>query len=150
MADDVRIEHPNRAKASSKATKAIVVLLLLVSAALMTIVAIGGWNAMQGAKPLLVAYVLVYLILAFYIARWRSGMLPVAAALGIILAIFAAVSVPGWFSRDKTGFTDPTLNEDILGLLCAIIVPVQVLLIGFSMRGFSQGWQVEVERHPDG
>src|SRR3954468_4956274 len=137
MADDVVIEHPNREKSASKATKAIVCFLLIVSAVLLTVIAIGGWDAMQGAKPLLVAYILVYVLLAFYIARWRSGMLPVAAALGIILAIFAAVAVPGWFERDKTGFTDPTLNEDVLGLLTAIVVPIQVLLIAFAMRGFA-------------
>jgi presenilin-like A22 family membrane protease len=148
--DDVVIEHPNREKAGSKATKAIVALLLIVSAALMAIIAIGGWEAMQGAKPVLVAYILIYVLLAFYIFRWRSGMLPVAAALGIVLAIFAAVAVPGWFARDKEGFTSPAIPEDMLGLLTAILVPIQILLIAFAMRGFAQGWHVEVERHADG
>jgi hypothetical protein len=148
--DDVVIEHPNREKASSKATKAITSLLLIVSAAIMAIIAFGGWEAMQGAKLLLVAYILLYILLAFYIFRWRSGMLPVAAALGIVLAIFAAVAVPGWFARDKEGFTSPALPEDMIGLLTAILVPIQILLIAFAMRGFSQSWQTEVERHPDG
>jgi hypothetical protein len=74
----------------------------------------------------------------------------VIAALAIILLIFAAVSAPEWFDRDKEGFTDPTLDESILGLLTFIIVPVQVLLIGFAMRGFQQAWNVEVERPADG
>jgi hypothetical protein len=32
-----------------------------------------------------------------------------------------------------------------LGLITLLIAPVQVLLILFAMRGFSQGWNVEVE-----
>jgi hypothetical protein len=145
--DDVTIEHPNRAKASSKATKAIVILLLLVSAGLVLIVTIGGWDALQGAKALQIGYMALYLVIAFYVARWNRGVLPVAAALAIILLIFAAVSGPAWFERDKTGFTDPALDPSLLGLVTLLIVPVQVLLIAFSMQGFAQAWNVEVERH---
>ena len=144
------IEHPNRQKASSKATRAIVVLLLLASAALMAIVAVGGWDAMVGAKPLLVFYIILYAVMAFFILRWQRGVLPVASALAVILLIFAAVSGPEWFDRDKEGFTSPTLDENILGLLTFILVPLQVLLIAFAMRGFSQQWNVEVERPVDG
>jgi presenilin-like A22 family membrane protease len=147
---DYVIEHPNREKASSKATKAVVVLLLLASAALMVIITLGGWDTLEGAKPLQIAYILLYVLIAFYVARWNRGVLPVAAALAIILLIFAAVSGPQWFDRDKTGFADPTLDEGILGLLTLILVPVQVLLIFFAMRGFSQAWNVEVERPVDG
>lgn len=147
---DVVLEYPNRDKASSKATKAVVVLLILVSAALMTIVTVGGWEKLQGAKAIQIAYIAIYLIVAFYIARWRSGLLPVAAALAIILLIFAAVSGPEWFARDKEGFTDPALDSSVLGLVTLLLVPVQVLLIAFSMSGFRQNWHVEVERHPEG
>ena len=148
--DDVVIEHPNRDKAASKTTKAVVVLLMLVTAGLVAVVTVGGWDTLQGAKSLQIAYILIYLLIAYYIARWRSGMLPVAAALAIVLLIFAAVAGPEWFARDKEGFTDPTLDEGILGLLTLLIVPVQALLIAFAMQGFSQKWSVEVERHPDG
>jgi hypothetical protein len=151
MAEDgYVIEHPNREKASSKATKAIVVLLLLVSVVLMLIVTIGGWDTLEGAKALQLGYMALYLVMAFYVSRWNRGVLPVAAALGIILLIFAAVATPEWFDRDKEGFSNPTLNEDVLGLVTAILVPVQVLLIAFAMRGFAQAWNVEVERHSDG
>jgi hypothetical protein len=144
------IEHPNREKAASKATRAVVVLLLVASAALMVIIAVGGWDAMVGAKPVLIAYILLYLLMAFFIVRWSRGVLPVASALAIILLIFAAVSAPEWFDRDKAGFTSPALDENILGLLTFILVPVQVLLIAFAMRGFQQAWNVEVERPADG
>ena len=149
-ADDVVIEHPNREKASSKATKAVVVLLLLASVALMLIVTIGGWDVLEGAKAVQIGYMLVYVVMAFYVARWNRGVLPVAAALGIILLIFAAVATPEWFDRDKDGFSNPTINEDVLGLITAILIPVQILLIAFAMRGFSQAWNVEVERSADG
>jgi uncharacterized membrane protein len=151
MADDeVRIEHPNRAKAASRATKATVILLLLVSAALVLVVTVGGWDALQGAKALQITYVVLYLVIAFYVARWNRGVLPVAAALAIVLLIFAAVSGPAWFDRDKTGFDDPALDSGLLGIVTLIIVPVQLLLIAFAMRGFAQEWNVEVERRADG
>ena len=145
----VVIEHPNRDKAESRGTKTVVVALLLVSTAIMAIVTVGGWETLQGAKSLQIAYILVYLVLAFQIGRWRSGLLPVAAALAIVLLIFAAISGPLWFARDKDGFADPTLDESILGLLTVVLVPLQVLLIVFASRGFSQRWSVEVE-HPTG
>lgn len=144
------IEHPNREKSASKATKAIVVLLLLVTTALMLIITIGGWDALQGAKAVQIAYPILFAFFAFLVLRWNRGILPVVAALSIILLIFAAVSGNAWFERDKTGFTDPTLNEDIIGLLTWILVPVQILLIAFAMRGFAQAWNVEVERPADG
>jgi peptidoglycan/LPS O-acetylase OafA/YrhL len=144
--DAVVIEHPNREKAESRATKAIVVALLLVSAAIMAAVTVGGWDALQGAKSLQIAYIVMYVVLAVQIGRWRSGLLPVAAALAIVLLIFAAISGPQWFARDKNGFADPTLDESILGLLTVILVPLQLLLIVFAARGFSQKWSVEIER----
>ena len=145
----VRIEHPNRKKAASKLTRAIVVLLLLVSAALVAIVTIGGWDALQGAKALQIAYIVVYVVIAFFVLRWSRGVLPLAAALAIVLLIFAAVAAPAWFDRDQPGFTDPTLDEGVLGLVTALIVPVQLLLIAFAMSGFRQAWNVEVERPAD-
>jgi hypothetical protein len=145
----VIIEHPNRDKASSKLMRALVVVLLLVSAGLVLLISVGGWDAIEGAKPLQVAYIVLYLVLAFFVLRWSRGVLPVIAALAIVLMIFAAVSAPAWFDRDKAGFTDPALDADVLGLLSALLVPVQILLIAVSMSGFRQAWNVEVERQQD-
>ena len=147
--DGVRIEHPNRKKASSKLTRLVVVLLLLISAALVTIISIGGWDVIAGAKPVQVAYILLYVFLCFMVLRWSRGVLPLIAALAIVLLIFAAVSAPEWFERDQPGFTDPTIDEGMLGLLSAILVPVQLLLIAFAMRGFQQAWNVEVEHRDE-
>ena len=142
---DVIITHPNRDSAAAKATRLAVIFLLLASAGLVVIITIGGWNALEGAKAVQIAYPILYVLMAYYVARWNRGVLPVAAALAIILGIFAAVAGPAWFDRDKAGFTSPALDESILGLLTFLLVPVQVLLIAFAMRGFSQAWNVEVE-----
>jgi hypothetical protein len=141
----VTITHPNRDKPVVQATRATVVLLLLASAALVLIITVGGWKVLWGAKPIEIGYVLVYLTLAFYAARWNRGVLPVAAVLAVLLLIFSLVAGPSWFSRDKTGFAQPAIDAGLLGLLTLLIVPVQMLLIAFAMRGFSQGWNVELE-----
>ena len=147
--EDTYIDRPNRRKASSKATKAIVALLLVASAVIMIIISLGGWGTLEGAKPIQIAYILVYLLMAFLVMRWNRGVLPLSAALAIVLLIFAAVSGPAWFDRDKTGLAQPPLHSDLLGLLSLILVPIQILLIAFAMRGFQQAWNVEVERSAD-
>ncbi len=140
------IEHPNRDKAESKTTRVAVVALMLASALLLAIVTAGGWTRIQGAKPLHLAYVLLYVVLAYYIARWRSGLLPVAASFAITLGLFAAISGPAWFARNGPGFSDPALDSGLLGVLTLVLVPVQILLIVFAARGFAQRWSIEVER----
>jgi lysylphosphatidylglycerol synthetase-like protein (DUF2156 family) len=140
------ITHPNRDKPVVQATRATVVLLLLISAGLVLIVTAGGWSVLQGAWYIQVGYILVYLLLAFYAARWKRGVLPVAAALAVILLVFALVAGPFWFARDKAGFSQPAINAGLLGTVTLLIVPVQMLLIAFAMRGFSQDWNVELER----
>jgi lysylphosphatidylglycerol synthetase-like protein (DUF2156 family) len=145
MADDTVLVHPNRDKAEAKATRAIVILLLLASAALILIVTIGGWSALQGAQVISFALAAIYLLMAFYVSRWNRGVLPVSAGLAILFAVIAAVAGPAWFDRDKAGFSQPSLDPSILGLLTLIIVPVQLLLVAFAMRGFQQQWNVEVE-----
>jgi presenilin-like A22 family membrane protease len=148
---DVVVTHPNRHKPVVQSTRATVVLLLLISAALLLIITVSGWNVFESAVPIQIAYIVVYLTLAFFAARWNRGVLPVGAALAVLLAIFALVAAPGWFNRDKTGFEAPTyLNAGLLGLLTLLIVPIQILLVVFAMRGFSQGWNVELERPASG
>ena len=147
------IDRPNRDKASSKTTRAIVVGLLLLSAALMLIVMLGGWSALQSGAVLQLVYVIIYIGMAYYVAQWNRGPLPVAAALAIILGIFAVIAGPEWFQRDKDGFSTPDsifgstgLDSATLGAITLLLVPVQALLIFFSMQGFRQEWHVEIER----
>lgn len=148
-ADVVVVEHPNRAKAASRATKAVVVALLLVSAALVALVTVGGWEALEGARLLQVAFVVTYVACAALIARWHRGLLPVVAALAIVLGIFAAIAAPAWFDRDRPGLATPAFDSGVLGVLCALLVPLQLLLVAFAAQGFLQAWHVEVERHPE-
>ncbi len=142
---DVVVEHPNREKAGSKLAKAAVVLLLVASAALVAVITAGRWSQLQGAQPAAFAYVIVCLVIAWYVSRWNRGVLPVAAALAILFAVIAAVAAPAWFARDEAGFGEPALEPGILGVLTLILVPVQLLLTAFAMRGFAQKWNVEVE-----
>src|SRR5690349_2690184 len=114
-ADGVEIEHPNRAKSASKATRLIVVVLLLASALIVAVISVGAWDQLMGAKALQVIYILLYVMLAYFVARWSRGVLPVAAALAMVLAIFALVSVPGWYERDRPGFSEPPLSADVVG-----------------------------------
>jgi presenilin-like A22 family membrane protease len=140
------ITHPNRDKPVVQATRATVIVLLLASAALVMIVTVGGWKVLQGMVPVQILYVIIYVTLAFYAGRWNRGVLPVASALAVLLAIFALVAGPGWFDRNKSGFEQPAIEAGILGLLTLLIVPLQILLVAFAMRGFQQGWNVELER----
>ncbi len=89
---------------------------------------------------------MLYLLFAFLVARWNRGVLPVAAALAIILAIFAGIAAPAWFDRAKDGLDSPALPEELLGLLTLLLVPVQVILIAVAMVAFNQNWHVEEER----
>jgi len=151
------IAYPNRDKAASKASKAIVVLLLLVSVVLMLVVTIGGWTKLEGQEPLNFILIFLYLFFAFFIIRWQRGLLPIAAAVAILLLILAAIAGTGaagtsWFDRNKAGF-GPTgslfggggLSPDVLGIATLLLVPVQALVVFFSIQAFSQGWNVEVE-----
>lgn len=142
----VIVTHPNRGKPVVQTTRAMVVVLLLISAALVLIVTVGGWNVLESAIPIQIGYIAVYVTFAFFAARWNRGVLPIAAALAVLLAIFALVAGPSWFSRDKSGFAAPGIDARLLGVLTLLIVPVQLLLIAFAMRGFQQGWNVELER----
>jgi lysylphosphatidylglycerol synthetase-like protein (DUF2156 family) len=143
--DNVVIHHPNREKSSSKATKSIVIFLLIVSAVLVLIVTIGGWASLQGAQIVSIGYVIVFLVMGYFVNKWNRGVLPLAAALAILLLVVAAIAGPAWFERDKDGFDNPGIPPGLLGLLTLLIVPVQILLIAFAMRGFSQKWNVEIE-----
>jgi hypothetical protein len=147
---EVVVTHPNREKPVVQGTRAAVVFLLLATAAVIAIITIAGWEVLEGAEPIEIGYLLVYLLLAVLAARWNRGALPVAAALAVFLLIFAAVAAPGWFEHQKHGFASPSINSDMLGVLTLLLIPLQVLLIIFAMRGLQQGWNVELERRADG
>ena len=92
-----------------------------------------------------IATILIYALMAYYVARWNRGVLPVASAIAILVAVLAAIAAPAWFDRDKAGLHNPALPPSLLGTLCIVLVPVSLFLIAFAMRGFTQEWHVEVE-----
>jgi hypothetical protein len=137
--------NPNQHRAESKATRVAVLLLLVMSALLTAVVAIGGASALGGGTQLFVFIsIILFLVMAFYVFRWSRGVLAMAAALAILLAVFAIVAAPGWFSRDQAGFDEPLIPAAVLGLVSIVLVPVLLLLVAFAMRGFNQAWNVEV------
>jgi hypothetical protein len=138
--------RPNREKPEAKTARALVVLLLLASAGLALVIILGGWTRLEGGKIFALLFVAIYVLFAFLVARWNRGVLPVASALAIILAIFAGIAAPAWFDRAKEGLSDPALPPDLLGLLTLLMVPLQVVLIAVAMVAFNQDWHVEEER----
>ena len=115
--------RPNREKPESVTTKFVIVLLLLISAAVAGIVTITGFSLLQGGVGMgivCVLYVLLYVLFAFLVARWSRGVLPVAAAFAILLAIFCAVGANSWFARDKSGFDEALIPVPLIGLLVLI------------------------------
>jgi hypothetical protein len=138
--------RPNREKPEAKSARALVVFLLLVSAGLSLVITLGGWERLEGGKIFALLYIAIYVLFAFLVARWNRGVLPVASALAIILAIFAGIAAPAWFDRAKDGLDSPALPEELLGLLTLLLVPVQVILIAMAMVAFNQDWHVEEER----
>jgi peptidoglycan/LPS O-acetylase OafA/YrhL len=141
--------RPNREKAETVTTKFVIVFLLAVTAALAIIVSIAGFSLMSGGTPIAVVslvYGLFYAFFAFLVARWNRGILPVAAALSMILAIFCAVGADSWFARDKSGFEEGLLPVTLIGLFVIILGLVQILVMVASLYGFNQEWHVEEER----
>ena len=151
------IVYPNRYKRSSQIAKALVVAVLLLSAAVMLAITIGGWSRLDGMTPLSFAWVLVYLVIAFYIWRWARGLLPVAASLATLLLIPALVAFVGfggtsWSQRADPGygsihtlFGGAGFSASTLSLLTILLIPIQLALIGVCVRAFMQAWNIEVE-----
>lgn len=128
--------------------KAVVATVLLVAAALLAIITLGGWEHLQspGIGAATIFWAALYVAFAFLVMNWGRGILPVCAVLAMLMAIFAFVSAPNWFARDKDGLDSPALPEELLGLLTVIVIPVSFLLIVVAMLAFNQQWHVEEER----
>jgi lysylphosphatidylglycerol synthetase-like protein (DUF2156 family) len=141
--------HPNREKADVIATKFVVAFLMLATAVLAALITIGGFSLLNGGGGMGIICLIfagLYALFAFLVSRWSRGILPVAASLSTILAIFCAVGADSWFSRDKSGFEDALLPSSLIGLLVLIMLLVQIVLIVACFYGFSQDWHVEEER----
>jgi hypothetical protein len=141
--------RPNREKPGSVTTKWLTVLLLLVTAVLAAIITIGGWSVLEGGSGMGIVcaiYAILYFCFAFLVARWRRGILPLAAALSMILAILCAVGADSWFARDKSGFSEAALSSSMVGVLVIVLAVVQLAVIVVALYAFNQAWNVEEER----
>jgi lysylphosphatidylglycerol synthetase-like protein (DUF2156 family) len=142
--------HPNREKADVITTKFVVAFLMLATAVIAALVTIGGFSLLSGGGGMgavCLIYAGLYAFFSYLVARrWSRGILPVAASLSMILAIFCAVGANSWFARDKAGFEDALIPVSLIGLLVVILALVQIVLIVACFYGFSQDWHVEEER----
>ncbi|HVC07141.1 MAG TPA: hypothetical protein VND98_06120 [Solirubrobacterales bacterium] len=141
--------RPNREKPESVTAKFVIVLLLVATAAVAALVTIAGFSVLSGGSGMGVIsliYALLYAFFAYRVARWSRGILPLAAALSMILAILCAVGANSWFAREKAGFANALLPASLIGVLVVILALLQLVLIAAVFYGFSQGWSVEEER----
>ena len=149
--------HPNRDRVICRATRLLVVAILLASVGLMLALTIGGWSKLQGMTPVNFIWCALYLAIAFFVLRWTRGLLPIAAALAVLLLIVAVIAAIGlggtsWFNRAHAGFGPAHalggghgLSANLLGTLTVLLIPVEVLLIVVALVGFAQRWNVEQE-----
>ena len=146
MARTTTIEWPNREKASSKTMRAVVILTIAISTGLMALISLLGWDMFQQARTFQLIFIAVNVIFIVQILRWSRGVLPMAAGLATIVAIFGGVSVSSWWARDSAGYNDAALSGT-LGTLTLLMVIVQGIVIVLAIAAFTQNWQIEVESH---
>jgi hypothetical protein len=99
-------------------------------------------------KAICIAWIILDLLFAYYVAKWTRGVLPVIATLAMMMAVFGLIAIPSWVDREGFGYSQPALSSGLLGSLTAILVALQVLVIIASMYAFRQQWNVEVEHWP--
>jgi hypothetical protein len=141
--------RPNREKAESITTRFVLAFLLAATAAIAALITITGFSLMIGGGGMAVIcliYAALYAFFAFLVFRWNRGILPVAAALSTILAIFCATGAGSWFARDKTGLDEGLISSSAIGLLVIVLLLLQVVVVAVSLYAFNQNWHVEEER----
>lgn len=141
--------HPNREKSEVVTTRFVIAFLMLATAVIAAIVTIAGFSLLSGGGAMglvCLIFAALYALFSFLVVRWSRGILPVAASLSMILAIFCAVGAGSWFARDKAGFDEALIPVPLIGLLVIILLLLQIVLIAAAFYGFSQDWHVEEER----
>ena len=140
--------RPNREKAQSKTTKALVAFVLLVSAGLLVVITIGGWTRLEGTSVAVMSLLWagLYVVFAFLVARWQPRHPPGRLGPRDHPRDLRRRRRPGLVRALQGRAHPPPLPDDLLGLLTILVVPVQLLLITVAMVGFNQEWHVEEER----
>jgi hypothetical protein len=149
------LRYPNREKRPSRALRALVILVLLISTGLLLAVTVGGWSKLQGLTPIDFAWAVVYLLIACRVSRWGRGSLPIAAALSVLMLVFVLVAVfalsgASWDDRARPGYAPARtlfggagLSAHTLQALAIALACAQVLLLIAAMQAFSQRWNIE-------
>src|SRR6476660_5390265 len=122
--------RPNREKTESITTKFVLFFLLVATSAIAFFITITGFSLMTGGGGMGIVcliYAALYAFFAFLVFRWNRGILPVAAALSMILAIFSATGADSCFARDKAGFEDAMIPVTLIGLLVIILAILQLI-----------------------
>jgi uncharacterized membrane protein len=143
------IEHPNRVSSASKLMRVTVVVLLLLSAFLIAVITFGGWSALAGMKAICIAWIILDVAFAYFVAKWTRGILPVIATLAMMMGVFAMIAVPSWVDREGSGYAQPALDSTVLATLTSMLVALQLLLIAAALYAFRQQWNVEIEHWPE-
>jgi len=141
--------HPNREKPEVITTKFVIILLMLATSGIAAVITIAGFSLLTGGAAMGIVCLIfagLYALFAYRVARWSRGVLPVAASLSMILAIFCATGADSWFARDKAGFDEALIPVTAIGLLVLVMLLVQIVLVVACFYGFSQDWHVEEER----
>jgi hypothetical protein len=141
--------RPNREKAESITTKFVLALLLLATAVIAALITVTGFSLLSGGGGMgIVCFIFaaLYAFFAYLVVRWSRGILPVAAGLSTILAIFCAAGANSWFARDKAGFEEAMIPVPLIGLLVLLLVVIQSIIGGVALYAFNQDWHVEEER----
>jgi NADH:ubiquinone oxidoreductase subunit H len=71
--------RPNREKPQAKTMKAVIAFVLLVSAALLIVITLGGWDRLLGTSVAVMSllWAVIYIVFAVLVMRWSRGVLPV-------------------------------------------------------------------------
>lgn len=151
------ITYPNRDRRSAQLTRVAVALLLLLSAALVLILTVGGWSKLAGLEPVNLIWCAVYVLMAYYVMRWARDLLPIAVGLGALMLAFAVIAetaAAGVSWSDRNGsyyaparalFGGGGLSPTTLSTLAIAIAVTQALLITASVLAMGQGWNIEYE-----
>ncbi len=149
------LTYPNREKRASRVLRAIVVSVLLISTGLILAVTVGGWSKLQGLTPIDFIWCAAYLWVAYRVARWARGSLPIAAAMSVLMLAFVLIAAFGlsgasWSDRGRPGYAAARsllggggLSAHTLQTLAILLACSQVVLLGTALQAFTQRWSIE-------
>lgn len=149
MALNRKMHRPNRDKASSKLTRLVIILGLFLTAALVALISLLGWEHSDNLRNGQILFIIVCLVIAGGVALWSSGILIPGIANSLFILVFAALTYTSWWERDYTGYLGRD-DASMMGWLVFLLIPLQIVLIGFMIAGSTQRWNTEKPAHIHG